>query len=472
MPGKTALKKTQRIKSNWASLIAGKDGSFISTVKTNGTTRCLLFRSLDELSSALKDKTFSVRKWALAVPNGWCIFKKTTLPASDITEAARMIEFELESLVPLSREQIVYGCIPQGTDQNMLKVLVCILKHSTLEKLLEPCKKIGIEPFRISFDWLGLHYWFCCRKSGWSRNGTGLVLDENTSIVLTSAGGNFQSARELRHSDSNTPEVIQKVLNDAHSALKSSEDSSMLTIAAGKKNYPRLEKSIQTSTLKDRAHLLETPDVFNYATGTPVNGDGFDFAAAAAAGLMGLAESDTLPASNLLPARQLKRHRRKRLILNWSLSSAMVAGCLILLWLCLSAMSWRIAQACRPMEKQIASIRGAAKAVEGKRKRIKLIQNQLSKRGLLTQIFNELYRYTPGGISISKLAFTVGENETTLRINGQADKLSNAFGYAEAMQKASLLKSMQIENAQLVPRPGGSVVEFKAHCDFRKDSSK
>jgi hypothetical protein len=54
-----------------------------------------------------------------------------------------------------------------------------------------------------------------------------------------------------------------------------------------------------------------------------------------------------------------------------------------------------------------------------------------------------------------------------LEIKAQADTLSNAFDYAEAMQEATLLQEMQIENAQQVPRPGGSVVEFKALCFIR-----
>ena len=113
---------------------------------------------------------------------------------------------------------------------------------------------------------------------------------------------------------------------------------------------------------------------------------------------------------------------------------------------------------------QIDPIEHIASSVDSKRQRVEAMQKQLSNRGQITQIIEELYRYTPKNISISELRFTSKHSGASIEIEGQADLLANAFEYADAMRQADLLDEIQIVNAQQIPRPGGSIVEFKAHC--------
>ena len=121
------------------------------------------------------------------------------------------------------------------------------------------------------------------------------------------------------------------------------------------------------------------------------------------------------------------------------------------------------------IERQIAPIEYIASTVESKRQRIKAVRNQISNRGQVAKILEELYRYTPRTISISELRFVSRHNGASIAIKGQADVLSNAFEYVNAVSQAELLGTIQIVNAQQIPRPGGSVVEFKAECVVRND---
>ena len=123
----------------------------------------------------------------------------------------------------------------------------------------------------------------------------------------------------------------------------------------------------------------------------------------------------------------------------------------------------------RMIESQITPIEHTASTVDSKRQRVSAIQKQLSNRGQITAVIDELYRYTPRAISLSELRFVSGHSRASIEIKGQADALSTAFDYTEAMSKAELLSSIQILNAQQIPRPGGSVVVFKAHCGIQDD---
>jgi hypothetical protein len=103
--------RAMKIKAEWASLSLAEDGCAVVCTRFNGSPRCVRFDSLDQLSKAIDKRTVSIKKWAVAVPRSSCILKHLTLPASDMTEASQMIEFELPSLVPLNVDELVYCAI-------------------------------------------------------------------------------------------------------------------------------------------------------------------------------------------------------------------------------------------------------------------------------------------------------------------------------------------------------------------------
>ena len=121
------------------------------------------------------------------------------------------------------------------------------------------------------------------------------------------------------------------------------------------------------------------------------------------------------------------------------------------------------------VQARIAPIADIADSVESKRRQVKAIGAQLYGRGMITNILAELFKYTPRNVSISRFQLTTSSGGAKIEISGQADALANAFGYAEAMRKSKILKQMQILNAPQIPRPGGSVVEFKARCTITSE---
>jgi hypothetical protein len=139
----------------------------------------------------------------------------------------------------------------------------------------------------------------------------------------------------------------------------------------------------------------------------------------------------------------------------------------ILTWACLATANRRLARACGLVQAQIAPIEKLAGGVDRKRQRLKAVQRQLSNRGRITETLAELYECTPKEISISVLDIAWKQGAMSIDLQGQADLLPTALEYTNAVRDAPLLRTMQILDAQQVPRPDGrGVVEFKAHCSI------
>lgn len=472
--------KAVTIKTEWASLNLADEGSAIVCAKCNGATHCLRFDSLKQLRQAIRRKKMLVKKWAVTVPRSSCILKPLILPASDMDEALKMIEFELSSLVPLPVDEIVCGCTLLDNQENMLNVLVCILKLSTLGEHLEPYRTIGIEPHIITLDSLAIQNWFNATGTAGSKAVISVLINETSCVVQTCIDGNFLRAKELacfnKDVTESSREIVQEILRQDEELSVPREEPTAVLLAGSKEGVSEVEDVFRSfqgdSAVPKEVSVVPTPAVIHYdGEGKCENdGDKFGCEAVVAAGLLELATSLKLPHSNLLPQEFAKRRKRKALLLKYLFTVSLSLVLILFVWLYLVAVNWRIGRLSRVIESKIAPIEHISSGVESKRQRVKVIQRQLSNRGQITQIIGELYRYTPKAISISELRFISKPAGASIDIKGQADSLPTAFDYTEAVHEAKFLRRIQIVNAQQVARPGGgSVVEFKAHCIIPDD---
>ena len=471
--------KPRTIKTEWASLSLAKDGNTIVCAKCNGTSRCVRFDSLEQLKQEIDKKKISVKKWAVAVPRSSCILKPLTLPASDLAEAEKMIEFELSSLIPLSADEIVYGSTLLNEQKTMLDILVCILKLNTLSEHLKPYKAIGIEPQRITLNSLAIQSWFNSTGRLKTEPVISVIASKDRCIVQTCIDGNFQKANELTLAGQDIPassnEIVQEIINQQDELPVSLNNTPVVLLAGTDELIKEIRyqfcSGLSDSTVANRISVVPNPKFFHLNGDTKFqdNDDRFSCEAIVATGLFELAANSKLPHSNLLPQQFARKHKHKALLCRYLISSSMFLLLVLLMWLCLVSMNWRIKRMSGVIESQIAPIEQSASAVDSKRHRVKAIQRQLTNRGQIAKIIDELYRYTPKAISISELKFVSNPNGGTIEIKGQADLLSTAFDYTDAVSKAELLSSIQIVNAQQIPRPGGSIVVFKAYFDIQSN---
>lgn len=471
--------KSLTIKTEWASLCLSDDGNVIVCVKYNGTPRCVCYSSLEQFRQAINEKRVLIKKLAVVIPRNSCILKSLALPASDLDEASRMIEFELPSLVPLSADETIYGSTLLNRQENMLNTLVCILKLHTLEEHIEPYRVIGIEIHRIALNSLAIQCWFNAASPVTSKPLVCALLNEHRCAVQTCIDGNLHRANELVLNGSDTKasshEIVGEMLRQQDDLSASLKETAVFVLAGSANRILEVKNLLcpilQESDVAERVSVIPNPSVQRYTDGviSEDDGDRFVWEGIIALGLFDMAVRAKLPHSNLLPQQYAKRHIRKALLFRYMRTGCLSILLILLVLLCLVAMNWRTERISREIESQIAPIEHTASMVDGKRQQVNIIQQQLSNRGQIIAIINEIYKYTPKAISLSELRFVSRHEGASIEIKGQADLLSTAFNYTDEMNKANLLNNLQIENAQQIPRPGGSVVVFKAYCDIRYD---
>jgi hypothetical protein len=473
------VKKSLIIKTEWASLSLADDGNVIVCAKYNGAPRCVRFTSLEQFRQAINEKKVLIRKWAVVVPRNSCILKSLSLPASDLEEASRMIEFELPSLVPLSADETVYGSTIMNRQDNVLNTLVCILKLHTLEEYLEQYRAIGIELHRVVLSSLAIQNWFNAASQVTSKPSVCALMNKHRCAVQTCIDGNLHRANELilAGSDAVTSshEIVVEMLRQ-RDELSASLKETVLFLLAGSEECISEVKNLLNSVLPgpdiaEKVSVVPNPFVQcnTVGAGPEDDGDRFAWEGIIATGLLDLTVHSKLSCSNLLPQQYTRRIKQKALLFKYLRIGCLSLVLILLVWLCLVAMNWRMERMSREIESQIAPIEHTASTVDRKRQRVSVIKEQVSNRGQIMAVIDEIYKYTPKAISLSELRFACRHGGATIEIKGQADVLSTAFSYTDAMSKADLLNNLQIENAQQIPRPGGSVVVFKAYCDIRYD---
>jgi len=469
--------KTIAIKAEWASLSLAEDDSPIVCMKYNGTARCVRFESLEQLKQAIDRKKVSTKKWAIAIPRSSCILKPLTLPASNSAEALTMIEFELPYIIPLPIEEIAYGITLLSKQDNMLNVLVCILKLNTLNEYLKPYRAIRIEPRMITLDSLAIQNWFNNANTFKPEAVISALIKKRQFVVQTCIEGNLQEANTFPLSDQDgtisTYEIAQEMLHQSESLAPSLGKTSVFLLSGVEKYVSEVKNLLCTTkrdpTVPNRVSVVPNPNILNYNSDIKTEDYDGEFSCEAIinTGLLDLAANSKLPHSNLLPQQYLKRYEQKALFLKYMFMGTLVLVLVLLVWLNLMTVNWRIERMSRMIESQIAPIEHIASAVDSKHQRVRAIQGQLSNRGRITAIIDELYRYTPKAISISELNFVSKHSGVSIDIKGQADALSTAFDYTDAVSEAELLNELRIKDAQQIPKPGGSIAVFKAHCDIR-----
>ncbi|MHC4211978.1 MAG: pilus assembly protein PilM [Planctomycetota bacterium] len=458
----------KRIKTQWASLALNDEGRVVVCVNENSHRKHFCFDSLTHLETALDHRELIVGKWIVPLPVQCCILKTVTLPASDLEEAAKMIEFELPDLVPMPGDQLSYGCSVLNKHQNMLDVLVCLARTNDIEQHLESFAEIGIKPHFVYADSFAVWNWIACKEQQTPSPWIAALLSDRNAIVVSSVNDNLQQANEINASTSSAliDKLVQQIVNQDKSMTGSTDSASHILLVGSDGLVHELKDRLQDMF---EPAILELPAVIHYGNGDHNDTANLCLAGTIAAGLFDIAAKKRLLHCNLLPSKYLESARRKTLVLNYSFSAITALLAVLLLWLSLWASNRRIDQKTNLIQARIAPIVDIADSVESKRRQVKAIGAQLYGRGMITNILAELFKYTPRNVSIFRFQLTTGSGGANIEISGQADALANAFGYAEAMRKGKILNQMQILNAQQIPRPGGSVVEFKARCTITSE---
>lgn len=450
----------ERIKVDWASVRIVPEKGVTVYMHFQGKPKLLYYGCIDNFHESLENKQLTVNKWILSIPNNICITKTLDLPTDTLSEAAKMIEFELMSLVPIQPEDLVYGCTLLKHQEHFLEVLVYIVRNDMLEQILKPYHKAGIYPRTIIPDSIAL---YSCLEKVSPANSTLLYIDEAQCHILSSIKNNLRTYNSIDNIDIHDHSEMQYLANNVINIideLKAFSENITLSIAckgSHKKELPLL--------LKKKG--IDCPiTIAKLSNFLPEDTSPLFYENILISGAFQTINDERYKNLNLLHAKDIKQIKTKQRTKSIIVTSGLSVLVLILLWSGFVISNWRIGRACRKVESLIAPIEGIANGVEHKKQLIRALQNQSSTKEEINQIFHELYKFSPQSITISNLEYKLKADNRRLFLKGQTKSLSQAFDYPEAMKKSSLLKQMQVTNVQQVPTPGGSIIEFKAECSL------
>jgi len=461
------------IRTDWASITPTYDGGFIIGARPNGGSCNIHFPSSKRLKEALDKKKIKVKRWVAAVPRNQCILKEITLPAENIQEAINMLEFELPSLAPIPLYEIVYGGLPLAQKDGMLNILVCIVKVGKLKTLLADIADLGIEPQRVVLSSMAFYNWFDnIIKSENDAVKIMAVFDAARGEVLTGRNHTLFTSSYVTLSDNDAAPSFDKISHEITSQkqqLSEPHEANVNIWLGSRQEYASLLKQQLSPAEHINTIQIDAFPRINFyddnVDATPE--ENYLIESIMAQGMADLSVRSRWPFFNLLPSDLLQK-RSKSVLLRKSIWSASLAALsIILLWLTLGAMNWRIDKRCQLLEREMAPISNIAQSIESKQQQLKAVRRQMMNRNRITGILEDLYKHTPEHISLSELSYTARPVGGEIHIKGQANTLAGALNYTEAMRDAALLNNMEVENAQQVSRLGGSVVEFTSHCTLK-----
>jgi Tfp pilus assembly protein PilN len=116
------------------------------------------------------------------------------------------------------------------------------------------------------------------------------------------------------------------------------------------------------------------------------------------------------------------------------------------------------------IEREMAPIRELAGELESKKRRIRMIQSQLSDRSLPLEVLGELYQRVPEGLNLSHLAMDLNPAGPQLTMKGPAGSLEAAFGFPMVLEESPLFYDVRPDAAQQVSRGKGVLIEFGCRC--------
>ena len=314
-----------KIKTDWASLRLTEKGPAIVCARTGESVRCTCFDSLSALRDNLSRGKISVKKWAVSVPDDLCIVKSLQLPASDLKEAFRMLEFELASLIPIPQESLLYGCTFLGKRDNFVQIQVYIMKQNTLKGVMEAYGKIGIKPNKVMVDSASIQRWY--QPNGERRDSAVSILfgNENCNIktIIDENNRIFENSKNDGNGTAPEPNSLIQTIHYYTDGLSNYADKKIdINITAPKGNISKLQSFFNDNKedFAGRISFFEYPEVVFYGDETKFKIDELRCDTIAAEGLLLSATDNRFEYLNLLPRSHIKKTQQKSLIMNFAIT--------------------------------------------------------------------------------------------------------------------------------------------------------
>jgi general secretion pathway protein L len=362
----------------------------------------------------------------LCVPRSDAAVTRVLLPAAAKENLAQVLEYEMENLVPLPREEVYWDYTVRPLGAERIEVLLVCVPREVIRGYLDALEEGGVKPRSIGLPSTALadYVTFCL---GGVAPGMGVVVEAHdaTEIALF-AQGSLVASQLVSRARAAEPAVLERSLaRQLADELLEPEDTSVYqwSLANGQSTTPSLGD----------ANLVEM------ARGKLTAGDGF-FAASApgllpAVGAALGAVREGVSRLNLLPEENRQAFDEGPSIVTWVL---LVASAILLVVWGASGMV-KDALLLRELEARFAAAEPDVREVKTIQNDIDQLQRQVdvlsSQEGRVTTLLKELSELIPPDAYLTSMNLRGGR----LTLDGQARSASDII---TALEKSKRFKNV------------------------------
>ena len=94
----------------------------------------------------------------LAVPGTMAAFRTLTMPFGNVKKIDQTLEYELETVIPLDLEEVLFDYTLLSTSPQESKVLTAYLRESDFKRFLSSIQVSGVDPRYMGVDTIDLSY--------------------------------------------------------------------------------------------------------------------------------------------------------------------------------------------------------------------------------------------------------------------------------------------------------------------------
>ncbi|MFA5393238.1 MAG: pilus assembly protein PilM [Candidatus Ratteibacteria bacterium] len=424
---------------------------------------------LSELSSILEVNQIRIKTLVLSIPRHLITQKYLILPSSDPNEIQEMVKYQIQSLVPHSKEEIVFNSLIIGEEkEGYSKVMVLIGTQEVIKKHLSFLQIPDLEPDIVQLSSAALANWFfvSCREKFDSKTTLVLNIDSDSLDMAVVHNGKMLFSRGVATKEE---ALLSDIALETNRTLASFEKETgkkadQVLLSGERNNLPEMVPSLE----KELSLPVQLAEPFlNISLGKSIlEKDSLltDYSLIRPLGLA-LGEVETTPQSliNFLPhsLREKRRVGLKKKVLLTKASLAAIA--LLLLTLAVSTEFYKRIFYLSKINKEMREIKPVASVVQDKYKKLEFIKKERNPGISSLAILSELYRITPDTITLNSFSL---ETDKGGILSGQAGELSQVFSYITTLEESPSFNNVKLRYASKKKIADAETVNFELYCNF------
>lgn len=420
------------------------------------------------LQEFLAGNEVEMDKFYAVIPRRHFIYRRLRLPSLQAEEIRRMIGLQIHTLVPYSREDVIFDWVPVGENDGTTDLLAVIVPCEVVRRLTDLLNRAHLRPSRFVPASFGLLNWYLTQQNK-------RAVDETSAAMLIDAdyGGAeivFCRREEMLYSRY-LPGDPGHVLPERETLLKEIR----ISLKAFMQENPGIQ--VKEAVVTAGNHGESMAAFLKEALGLPVAAqnsfsalsyvDHFDYALLRNYGqvsvmsCIGFLCEPRTRWPNLVPEEVLHHKRQAgRRVQLLRLGSAAVS-CLLLMSALVGVRVWkdqrylsRLKEENKRLGLQVEDARRVNEAI----RRLPVISGE---RFLAAELFKTLYEVSPEGLSFRSVSL---ENDGTLVIQGEAGSGGSVNELQQQLLSAKGLTDVSLEYVAQRRRYDGEYTEFKITC--------